>query len=102
MNICRNAALLLVRVSGGCFLRLSFVCQFSVRWCRVPPGFPCLTPSVLDWSTPGVAIELLTMAEKNAEKMWRTMTWATYDGDVLVLKAATINSELADYIMVEE
>ena len=27
------------------------------------------------------------MAEKNAEKVWKTMAWATYDGDVLVVKA---------------
>ena len=28
-----------------------------------------------------------TVAEKNAEKVWKTVAWAIYDGDVLVMKA---------------
>ena len=31
--------------------------------------------------------ELPTMAERNAEKVWKTMAWATSDGDVPVVKA---------------
>ena len=27
------------------------------------------------------------MVEKNAGKVWPTMAWATYDGDVLLMKA---------------
>ena len=32
-------------------------------------------------------ITLPTMAETNAKKVWKTMTWAIYEGDVPVLKA---------------
>ena len=32
-------------------------------------------------------MKLPTMAEKNAEKIWKTVAWATHDGDVPVMKA---------------
>ena len=32
-------------------------------------------------------MKLLSMVEKSVEKVWKSMAWATYDGDVPVLKA---------------
>ena len=32
-------------------------------------------------------MKLPTMADENAENIWKTMAWASYDGDVPVMKA---------------
>ena len=45
-------------------------------------------------------MNLPTMARKTAEKVWKTMR-VTYDGDVLVMREATIDLEM-DYSLVEE
>ena len=40
-------------------------------------------------------VELPTMAEKNAEKVWKTMAWATYDGDTPFYDGASLDPEMA-------
>ena len=40
-------------------------------------------------------MKLPAMTEKNAEKVWKTMAWATYDGDVPVIMPLEIDPEVA-------
>ena len=47
-------------------------------------------------------MNFLTKAEKNAEKLEKTMVWATHDGNVLVMEAIRSILRWAVYKLVEE
>ena len=47
--------------------------------------------TIVGWTSLSVSLSLslsLSLAEKNAEKVWKTKAWATYEGDVPVTKAS--------------
>ena len=47
-------------------------------------------------------MKLPTMAKTNAGTLWKTMTWATCEGDVPVTKGVTVNFALEHEDLVEE